>query len=184
MSWDATNIYVGYRGDWITDDADRYFHFYIRGAGPGATYTESADRLPGAVFAFGTGPTWTPNIDAPGTDGANWHFYMRTDNGLEGVRTFTGGAWSFPLTAPVYSSARGGTLGTSTAFIEYAISREDLGLGAAGSTLYIRGAVYDNGTTSGARFPTLGGGGGGMRVLAAPLGDAKPPTYAPYLITP
>ena len=173
VSWDATNIYVGYLGASLTSDSDRYFNFYINGATAG---TLTVDDLPGApVNDFGTaGGNWEPDF------GAEWHFYFRTDTGSQGVRQFSGGAWGFPLVAPTYSQAQGGVIGGSTAFIEYSISRASLGLVGGNSTLRIQGAVFDIGGSADVRFPASASGA--QNHLNADMGAANFPNFSGYVV--
>lgn len=173
VSWDAANVYVGYRGDLVALESDRYFHFYVRGAG--AT-TTSRDALVGDANAFGDDASWDS------ATGVNWHFYFRTDGGLEGVRRYTG-TWGFPVAAPTYSVATGGALGTGTAYIEYGISRASLGLTGTGAHLLFTGAIWDASSPSArGRFPSNGydvpaGRAWDHKFLDADLGAANLPTF-------
>lgn len=187
VSWDAENVYIGYRGNRLTLENDTYFHFYVRGSG---TTTTTRDSLPGAPNAFGDNGSWNP------VTGVNWHFYFRTDSGSVGVRQFSGGAWVFPVTAPDYSWAQGGTLGTASAFVEYRISRAALGLGATDS-LILTGGIWDpSNVNDRVRFPSnnydapgAGNQAWDHKYLQAPMGDAKFPSFSGtatggYVVTP
>jgi hypothetical protein len=169
LSWDFTQIYVGYQGSALSATPGRYFHFYVQGGGP--ELTQIRDDLPGGVDDFGNaGGTWDPLI--PG--GVSWHFYCTTDTATCGARIFSGAAWVDTALPSGFSVAQNGTPGTSTAYIELRFPRVSLAL--TDSFLRMRGAVFDFATGGPARFPVSATGA--QRYLVANMGAAFFPSYA------
>ncbi len=115
------------------------------------------------------------------------HFYLNPSTAqgplVPRVRQFIGGSWQFPATPPTNNVAVSGQLGTANAYIEWSISRADLGLTGA-ATLQLTGSLYDaSNAATNARFPTeLVGGVYPQRYLSADMGAARDPNFAGYIL--
>jgi hypothetical protein len=146
LSWDANNLYFGFRGPAVTSDADRYFNVYIRSAG--GTYTSQRDTVGGAN-RFGSGAGDDP---ANVVNGINWHFYLRTDR-LEaaGASTFNG-AWT-DSAASAWACQTGGTLGQGDSYIECSLPRSTVGMTGANSILSFQGNISDTSASPNVVFP-------------------------------
>jgi hypothetical protein len=161
ISWTATDVYIGFQGDALTSSTNEYFEFYVKGeaggvggiAAAGTTTIDSRVASGGSAFEFDDAATVNSTP-------FNYHFFIRPADGTTSakVRVWNGTNWIDPATAPDFSVAVGGTLGSANAFVEYRVKRADLGLGAAASHLTLQGLVWDqNGTgtptANVARFP-------------------------------
>jgi len=166
VSWTATDIYVGFQGNALTSHAGSYFQIYVKGSGTGINVAGNTSRdngLAGSPDEYGDATDFTnptPTNAGPATLGYNFHFFVNPAGGTStaGVRTLNtaGTNWIVPTTAPNNSVFLSGTLGQANAYVEWRISRADLGLSAAGSRLVLTGNIFDplaTGTQKGVKFP-------------------------------
>jgi hypothetical protein len=130
ISWNATDIFVGFQGTSMDTTANNiYFDFYVR-AGTGAT-TLTYDSIPaGTVFG-------TKNNVAPAASGYTHHFFVKSDGTSVGERVWGGAQWG-DTTAVNWSHQ----LGTNS--IEVRVSRADLGL-SGNASLVLTGFVHTAG---------------------------------------
>lgn len=161
VSWTATDIYVGFQGNALTSNAGAYFQFYLKGSGSGvnvAGNTSIDNGLAGSPTEYGTTPVFDNQANF------NYHFFVNLASGKSsaGVRVLNtaGTNWIVPAVAPNYSMELSGTLGQPAAYVEYRISRADIGLAGAAAHLVLSGNVYDPvAAQKGVKFPVSEGFG-------------------------
>ncbi|MFO0740494.1 MAG: FN3 associated domain-containing protein [Labilithrix sp.] len=145
VSWTSTDVYFAFQGDALTASPNEYVEFYVKGGVGGlggldgtASGTTNRDQRGGGFPADEFG-------DTSNRVATNYHFFMRPADGISSakVRVWNGSAWIDPLVSPGFSVQFGGALGTTNAFVEFRVTRADLGLGAAASRLIFQGLVWD-----------------------------------------
>jgi hypothetical protein len=147
LSWDATNVYLAYRGANNQDSTTRFLNFYVKS--PTGPYTQTADPKVGGL---------APNTGLLGAalGGVNYDFWVRTDRGSIGVSKWDGANWIDVTGTVGFTCAYGGTLLTSDALAECSIPRADIGIGAAGATFTWMGQ-YTNAGAAADWFPVAAG---------------------------
>lgn len=189
VSWTATDVYVGFQGNALTSHAGSYFQLYVKGSGTGifaAGNTSRDNGVAGSPDEYGDAADFTNPTPGAAT-GYNFHFFINPAGGTStaGVRVLNaaGTNWIVPTTAPNNSVMLGGTLGQANAYVEWRISRADLGIAADGSHLVLTGNIYDplaTGSQKGVKFPVSEGSAPAWGYLNADMDSSLFPAARAY----
>ena len=128
VSWDATNLYVGYFANDVFNElygslADKWLWLYIGGAGGTRTGANYSGQQPALPFD------------------AKYHFRFKADGTFTNMMVFNGTSW---VSSKTYGST--GTVGRTqfSGFVEFKIPRADFGLTTTGTLPMVASLAFED----------------------------------------